>query len=333
MQVLSDRHSYKEISCDEAPHLHGLHKVASTCFSPPARQYARYSFSKIQQTDKDTKAWHSPGVAQLAASTADLEICRQARESGGLAMASQAWLACLFSGQDMLVKAPHSDQWMFSLTPCNNIGIFWPADEKNFLDGSTYFVPRTEPGTKHILKAMTAYQNWKARSVSWCSPWRQLLNGYGTSEQIGGQTARTVGVAGPEQDILEFAARHAFWQLPKTTLDMLCRKKGIDAGSTLFDSLCKLIKSIIAGLTDEQLADILRLRVASSPKHDHFAMEILQLDSFMDCLDREEHEQLVKEQRRIKEQVVSEGDTFENEVLALSAKAKGFKNGKAPHPP
>eukprot|EP00974_Lingulodinium_polyedra_P102719 9945640-Lingulodinium_polyedra.AAC.1 len=70
------------------------------------------------------------------------------------------------------------------------------------------------------------------------------------------------------QSILQFAARAAFWRLPRYQLDKLALSKGISSKRlSLYDLVRSLVEAILPGLSEQQVLQILQLRGQLDPNH------------------------------------------------------------------
>ena len=100
---------------------------------------------------------------------------------------------------------------------------------------------------------------------------------------------------GPEQPMMEHAARNCFWKVPRTLLDKLALSLGVPKAGTEMVLLWRLVTAIFPDMTPEDKANILELRGKRENEHeidpsfipDEAVEELISKDDQEDVKDRQ----------------------------------------------
>jgi hypothetical protein len=142
---------------------------------------------------------------------------------------------------------------------------------------------------------------------------------------------------GTAQNLLKIAALEAFWAIDKVTLDRLAKHRDVDLpkGSSLFQTIFYLIRSVLEDKTEEEILLICSARLARIEPH-AWSDEILQVDEAVQCLDKHDEKEFKREQqnastaKELSSSFSKEYAAKHAELRARAVEAKGKKPGRKP---
>lgn len=190
-----------------------------------------------------TTPWFSPAPALECLPHSGLSVCRELHRIGNFGALDNFFYGCLFSaGEDMIVRNVKVHGPLCDAT--HPVKCSWPVVSKR-LAGKDYMM-LVERATTDDCPFLHCYSiaDWEAMSIVWESPLARLQR-HGAAEQGADEgLARIIGKPIP---LLSFAARRAFYDLPKTTLLELGRRLGcdMDSGESILQRVRRLVLHVL----------------------------------------------------------------------------------------
>lgn len=174
---------------------------------------------------------------------------------------------------------------------------------------------------------------WDAMPIRWACPWevqRQWPSVAGAMP-----TGLCAVPLGPPEPILTVAAKHAFWMLPKTTLDAWSKELVVEqpSGADLFTTLWNLVERVLQPIGENDIMDILMRRLANLAARERPGTEeLMQLDEGNKLFTKEEEADLRVDRKPIvAERVVAKSFAkrwTEKRAALPRPKAKASSKGK-----
>jgi hypothetical protein len=195
--------------------------------------------------------------------------------------------------------------WLLTFGPLGgSSATAWPAKEEK-IEGSALVVfaeDRQLAKTKLHWATLLVPSEWEACLFEWRSPRSQRI-------EFPGLRLAPVGIrriqSSQVRDLLQLAARHAFFTIGRTNLVAICKGIEMDVDSTwsLYDLVWNMVKTVAGTpelpLSDEEIFDIMRLRVPHmDTQGDDMIDAFLDLDEGLSLLDRDEEKELRDEQHK-----------------------------------
>ena len=115
----------------------------------------------------------------------------------------------------------------------------------------------------NALLAILEWGDFLVVPVEFVSPARRYVRGNYKLASVGPLAMRRTGENTP---VLTFAARNAFWRLNKVVLTTLAKDQGVPVPSSLYQLVHDLVRKLLLGVSDEELARIMALRDCAPPQ-------------------------------------------------------------------
>lgn len=268
------------------------------------------------------KAWHAivsnkdkapyPTVAAVLSviTVEERELCNYCVKNHCLDMAQDCWQSSVIGGaaRKLLLSHPNVEggKWFVSLgTGGGKMAAGLPLTLVRH-QGKDFFVP--EKMQKFHWLPILDWTEWKCLPYAFKAPL-----GIKCSTKRWLQHEFCVVIApdrAPEDadNLITVAAKHAFWDMPKTALRAVAQHVGAiyDKTSEVPDLIVAIANAVLDNPTDEQLINILRLRV----RVDDEALEMLGQECAQEMLDKDEKDDVEK------------GKTKASEKVSVTAKIK-----------
>ena len=138
---------------------------------------------------------------------------------------------------------------------------------------------------------------------------------------------RAVPKSESDSPLLQVAARNAFWKFSNTLLQQLGKYLGLELKGSLFQTLKTLVEHVLHGLSEEEVCEVLKVRVTQGAASQPLVGELLQMDETIEAMDHDEKHEMQEETKNLKRQLDA-AQVFENEYRQLHAKVIGLARGK-----
>ena len=324
---------YKPVESEIAEKVHHYESPLAAGTPYTQRQDAEDSWFHAP-ADKETKGlrdiegttesvpWYSPAAEAQHVPVCDLELARYLEFTDQVGAVTDIDLVVLLKGhQNILVRDKsrwHSDgDWLLPLAMVvNYCAVAWRVVLKEFRGPTTmkYFELRTGP--QYQLIFLCAPKRWEACTFEWWSPLHQR-SALPKSIEVGPDVcvSRGILVSDPEP-LIEVVGRLGFGQLQKTALLRVARHFEIDvsSGDDLIEILMKMVRFATAIDDDLQILEIIKRTRVVPKSHSDVMEQLLDDDSVMSSMDRDDRQQVEKELR--------EGKIKEHERSALKSEVK-----------
>ena len=98
--------------------------------------------------------------------------------------------------------------------------------------------------------------------------------------------------------LIKVAATEAFWTLDKTSMNKLAKYLHLDVppGSSVFQTVFSMVQGVLTTLTDQEVVDICRKRLARMSNPSSWSEELANVDEAMACLDKHDEKDIKREQ-------------------------------------
>lgn len=328
-EVLTKRHRFK------APDLSRSHQVpmaplqrrdlvATQAPSVPTNRVSSYSQSA---------PFFSPNAEGLGVGIADLEVLRECKKAGGLRQLSLAWHGwwCDSSHHVVFRKKRPDAVWYLPLYHYTDSGVLAVEIRLDSVPSA-----RSQPdrfvsfliGAKPVVMAILDHTTYEVLPFTWRS-WAWQV------QRLGKTRACTLRLGirafvdeGSPSSILEAAARSAFWQLPRSTLEVLAEVEGVIVTDrkNMLELLLALIRHILQ-LPEDKCLSVLEQRLVAPIRSADAGASILQVDEAAACLREDDWKEITKEKKKCQDKLAETSEfrqAFRSKVS--SARASGSRS-------
>lgn len=294
--VLDKRHRWLPIEAD-APMYAKTARLGKDSFQPKVDRRS-IEWAEVVSTSGATD-WYSPKSENYSATTADLAMIKRALELGDANLMGNAWMGEIAGvSHNILLGVPSSEgvRWHHLLHHCDKSAVLaWPG-VLSTIPGTGYniFSHCTEAKGAAVIPVLNL-EGLSACTFDW-KAWAWVRRQPGVS-------ARTLPVrmyawitTGPS-DALQTVARQCFWSLGRTSIEKFAGLRGavIPEGSTLCEALIIAIQAILPGVSDDEVLQILQLRLCENDASSSLTEALLEVDDAAELLNRDDSQRLAQE--------------------------------------
>ena len=295
-KVLSERHDFTEVLPSACPDARD-DILPWEMYSPPIREVNPTWKELTQSAEKPP--WYSPKACNWPSQYGDLSAVAFARSRGQVDLLQDRWLGQLLAPKHHILVRHRvtgtPDRWSDLNLPLGLIpdscAILWGTVQECSPEpnGGSYYVPRRMP-PKHeaMLIPVVNLAEWEAIHIEWHAPWWQAAEWPSARDRFKQWklVATPSGVSRP-LPLLQVAARRGFFGLPLDFIIKIATHQRIDLPvvKDLFSVLWVVVQSITQ-FSDDEVLDIMMLRLAEMMGDHDFTDRLLQLDDAHECLDK-----------------------------------------------
>jgi hypothetical protein len=258
-QVLSKVHSFEEVKVRHALAQHDVTKLPLGVFKPSQKKVSM-DMSDLT-SEKPKAAWPTWSADNLPQQVADTQILVWARLGNRWGSAHLTWHSQLMK-EGMVMRRRDRKAWVLSLGPLGGHAFaFWDLEVIQ-LGGLTCYSPTSRQGLGtsgeqvHVDIA-TGVDEWVVLPCEWLSPLQAFIR-----SGVVGPPRLTLCAVGEEVGLLQHAAQHCFWRHTWVFLNLLAASLGLQKGTTLWETLERLIRHAL-NPEDEELFQIMSMRVVN----------------------------------------------------------------------
>jgi len=210
--------------------------------------------------------------------------------------------------QEGLLLMSSQGEVVWSLARCTNMFIACPAAKFQLGKATAWGIPDK---VAFSWKSCMDFSDWRCIPFEWLSPMRMVALSRGAV--LANFPPMVALQSGPEQPLLQFAARQAFWEIGKATLQRIATAEFNQSltSDTLAGKAFELIKLVLC-CSDDEAARCLEARASITEEDRREYHAVLDTQDAQDCLEKDDQLAAAKEIQTLKEQ-----EQLRNEILSI----------------
>lgn len=307
-EVLTSRNKFKTIDTSSVPmSRNGDDLPAALHRAPIAPRHMEADTKKLDLhriTGSGEASFYSTIAHNLAVPIYDMLNLRSAVPEGAADSLDCVWF-CRLAHPTIILNKIGTTKWFIGGGDlCGKMTLGWPLGEARGPNGDWYS-PRFDDEAGFKLITLHQPKRWQARSLHILSPLHQAVQHEQKATKADvvilkssahyGTMPMCLQTLGPTRSLLEVAAREAFWQLPISYIRLVLDQEEIEGPSgTLFEAVGTAGWAFIVGCDLRIINSVYEKRELSlAPDTD--IEKISTLDDAIECLDKDDRQQLNKE--------------------------------------